>query len=138
MTTALEGGEWSAARPGRTLPKGKTRYSLYRRMCGPQSRSGQVRKISPPPGFAPRIVQPVVGRYTDELPGFTEGGFLIHVVSWSYHKFYQLSDELRLIPLVGVTVPSPPELRSSCNFLRPLQLRSLTTSHPHPTPRLET
>ena len=23
MTTALEGGEWSAARPGRTLPPGK-------------------------------------------------------------------------------------------------------------------
>jgi len=26
MTAALEGGEWSAARPGRTLPTGKTRY----------------------------------------------------------------------------------------------------------------
>jgi len=26
MTAALEGGEWSAARPGRTLPPGKTRY----------------------------------------------------------------------------------------------------------------
>jgi len=24
MTAALEGGEWSAARPGRTLPPGKT------------------------------------------------------------------------------------------------------------------
>jgi len=24
MTTALEGGEWSAARPGRTLPLGNT------------------------------------------------------------------------------------------------------------------
>jgi hypothetical protein len=36
MTTALEGGEWSAARPGRTLPPGKTRYPLYRRLGGPQ------------------------------------------------------------------------------------------------------
>ena len=26
MTTALEGGEWSAARRGRTLPPGKTWY----------------------------------------------------------------------------------------------------------------
>jgi len=26
MTAALEGGEWSAARPGRTLPPGKTHY----------------------------------------------------------------------------------------------------------------
>jgi len=30
MTAALEGGEWSAARPGRTLPPGKIRYPLYR------------------------------------------------------------------------------------------------------------
>jgi hypothetical protein len=33
------------------LPPGKTRYPLYRRLGGPQGRSGQVRKISPPPGF---------------------------------------------------------------------------------------
>ena len=31
------GGEWSAARPGRTLPPGKTRYPFYRRLGGPQS-----------------------------------------------------------------------------------------------------
>jgi len=30
------------------LPMGKTRYPLYRRLGGPQSRSGRVRKISPP------------------------------------------------------------------------------------------
>ena len=29
MTAALEGGEWSAARPGRTLPLAKTRYPFY-------------------------------------------------------------------------------------------------------------
>ena len=40
MTAALEGGEWSAARPGRTLPPRKTRYPLYRRLGGPQGRSG--------------------------------------------------------------------------------------------------
>jgi len=32
---------------------GKTRYPLYRRLGGPQGRSGQVRKISSPPGFDP-------------------------------------------------------------------------------------
>jgi hypothetical protein len=32
---------------------------------GLQSRSGQVRKISPPPGFDPRTVQSVASRYTD-------------------------------------------------------------------------
>jgi hypothetical protein len=68
MTSALEGGEWSAARPGRTLPPGKTRYPLYRKLGGPQ---GHVRKISPPTGFDPRSVQPVVSRYTDWATGPT-------------------------------------------------------------------
>jgi len=44
MTTELEGGEVSASRPGRSLPPGKTRCPLYRRLGGPQGRSGQVRK----------------------------------------------------------------------------------------------
>ena len=65
MTTALERGEGSASRPGRSLPPGKTRYPLYRRLSGPQGRSGQVRKISPPPGLDPRTVQPVASSYTD-------------------------------------------------------------------------
>jgi len=39
--------------PGALYPRGKTRYPLYRRLGGPQGRSGQVRKISPPPGFDP-------------------------------------------------------------------------------------
>jgi hypothetical protein len=41
-----------------------TRYPLYRRLGGPQGRSGQVLKISPPSGFDPRIVQLVASRYT--------------------------------------------------------------------------
>ena len=48
---ALEGGEVSASRPGRSLPPIKTRYPLYRRLGGPQGRSGQVRKISHPTGI---------------------------------------------------------------------------------------
>jgi hypothetical protein len=48
-----------------TLPPGKTRYPSYRRLGGPQGRSGRVRKISPPPGFDPRTVQPLVNRYTN-------------------------------------------------------------------------
>jgi hypothetical protein len=65
LTSALEEGEGSASRPVRFLPPGKTRYPLYRRLGGPQGRSGQVRKISPAPGFDPRTVQPVASRYTD-------------------------------------------------------------------------
>jgi len=63
-TSALDGGGCSTARPGR-FPPGKNRYPLYRRLGGPQGRSGQVREISPTPGFDPRTVQPVASRYTD-------------------------------------------------------------------------
>jgi hypothetical protein len=59
------------------LPAGKIRYALYRRLGGPQSRSGWVRKISTPPGFDPRTVQPVESRYIDwAIPacsGYTRG-----------------------------------------------------------------
>jgi hypothetical protein len=48
-----------------TLPSGKTQYPLYRRMGGRQGQSGQVQKISPPPGFDSRIVQPVMNRCTN-------------------------------------------------------------------------
>ena len=47
MTAALEGGEWSAARPGRTLPPGKTRYLLYRGLGGLQGRSGLTENLVP-------------------------------------------------------------------------------------------
>jgi hypothetical protein len=46
--------------PAALYPQGKTRYPLYKRLGGPQGRSGQVRKILPPPGFDPRTVQSVV------------------------------------------------------------------------------
>ena len=65
MTTTLEGGERSASHPGRSLPPGKTRYPLYRRLGGPQGWSGQARKISSPLGFDPRTIQPVSSYYTD-------------------------------------------------------------------------
>ena len=50
------GGQHHA--PAALLP-GKTRLG------GPQGLSEWVRKISPPPGFDPRTVQPVASRYTD-------------------------------------------------------------------------
>ena len=53
------------ATPRSLYPWGKTRYPLYRGLGGPQGRSGQVRKISPPSGVNPRTVQPVASRYTD-------------------------------------------------------------------------
>jgi hypothetical protein len=65
MTTTLQRSEGSASRPGRSLPPGKTRAPLYRRMGGSQGRSGQVRKISPPQEFDPRTVQLAASRCTD-------------------------------------------------------------------------
>ena len=50
MTAALEGGEWAAARPDRTLPPGKTRYPFYRRLCEPQGWSVRAENLVPP-GF---------------------------------------------------------------------------------------
>jgi len=47
MTSAVEGGEWSAARLGRSLLPGKIRYPLYRRLSGPQGRSGHAENLAP-------------------------------------------------------------------------------------------
>ena len=44
---ALEGCEGSASRASRTLPPGKTRYPLYRRLDGTQGRSGRGGKSRP-------------------------------------------------------------------------------------------
>ena len=70
MTAALEAGEWSAARPGRILPPGKTRYQFYRRLSGPQGRSGRAENLVPT-GIRFQTVQPVVSRYTDWATGPT-------------------------------------------------------------------
>ena len=58
MTAALEGGEWSAARPAHALPMGKTRYPFYRRLGGPQGRSGRAKNLVPT-RIRSRTVQPV-------------------------------------------------------------------------------
>jgi hypothetical protein len=46
----------------------KTRYPLYRMLGGPQGRSGQVRKISPPLGFDYRTVQLLASIWSIYLP----------------------------------------------------------------------
>jgi len=53
MTATLEVSEWLAARPGRTLPPGKSRYPLYRRLGGPPGPVWTGKNLAPP-GFAPR------------------------------------------------------------------------------------
>jgi len=64
FTSTLEGG--GGQRHGQAaLPPRKTRYPLYRRLGGPQGRSGRVRKISSPPGFVCRTIQSIASHYTD-------------------------------------------------------------------------
>ena len=48
-----------------TLSPGNTQYPFYRRLGGPQARSGQAPKISSPPGFDPWTVQSVASRCTN-------------------------------------------------------------------------
>jgi len=84
MTAALEGGEWSAARPGRTLFPGKTRYSFYRRLVGPQGRSGRAENLVPT-GIPSRTVQPLIILYTDWATGPTHTHTHTHV--YIYTKF---------------------------------------------------
>ena len=64
MNSALEGGEWSVARPCRILLPGKSLYLLYRGLGGLQGRSGRAENLAPP-GFDPGTVQHVVSRSTD-------------------------------------------------------------------------
>ena len=56
-------------------PGKENRYPLRRRLDEPQGRSGRVPKISPPPGFDPRTVQPVASRHTDwAIPAHVSSG----------------------------------------------------------------
>jgi hypothetical protein len=71
LTSALDGGEWSASRPGRLTRRERAlRYTLGRRLAGPQSRSecgGWGKNSQSPPGLKPPIIQPVAQRFITEL-----------------------------------------------------------------------
>jgi hypothetical protein len=53
LTSVLDGCGWLTPRPGRFIAGNGTRYPLYRRLDGPQGRSGLVREISHAPGCDP-------------------------------------------------------------------------------------
>jgi hypothetical protein len=50
-------------RPSRFTPGKNSRYPLYKKLRGPQCRSGRLCRISPPRRYEPRTAQPVVSRY---------------------------------------------------------------------------
>ena len=57
MTAALEGGEWSAARPGRNLLRERPGTQFTEGYVGPRA-SLDGRKISSAPGFDPEPSRP--------------------------------------------------------------------------------
>jgi hypothetical protein len=95
----------SASRSGHSLLRGKTRYPLYGRLCGSQGRSGQVRKISPPPEFDPRTIQPVAHHYTDwaTRPVFTCMYVLLFLIGCVFVVCYLIYFLLRfsVIPIAS-------------------------------------
>ena len=72
-------------RSGRTLPPGKTRYSFYRRLDGPQGRSGQVENLVPT-GIRSRTVQPVVSRYDQDKIKIEDYKIRFYALLWQSNK----------------------------------------------------
>ena len=109
MTAALEGCDWSAACPGRTLPPGKTRYPFYRRLGGPQGRSGRAENLVPT-GIRSRTVQPVVSPCTDWATRPTRTlPVLLIILSFLFIIFFSFLATLlsyRLVPRLFTTGPA--------------------------------
>jgi hypothetical protein len=64
LTSALNGVVGQRHASAILLP-GKNLVPLYKRLGGPQGRSGRARKISSQTRFDPRTVQPVASHYTN-------------------------------------------------------------------------
>jgi len=100
MTAVLEGGEWSAARPGRTLPSGKAGYPWYRRLSGLMGRSGRAEYLVHI-AIRSRTVQSVLSRYTDWATGPTWKSdillkFISHIGGTDSYKTKKNIIEVRL------------------------------------------
>ena len=89
--------------PPATLPTGKTRYLLYRKLRGPQGQSGWVWIILAPLGFNPRTIQPILSCYTN-------WAILVHHDVFVFKKNKQSLCCLKLLYAL---------LLLSCKFSRP-------------------
>jgi len=65
LTSAIDGVGDQRHAPAALPHVKETRFPLYMRLDAPQGQYERGRKISSPPGFDPRNVQPVASRYTD-------------------------------------------------------------------------
>jgi len=66
--------------PRRHFTPGETRYPFYRRLGGPQGRSGQTENLVPT-GIRSRTVQPVASRYTDWATGPTPIVVVVFIIT---------------------------------------------------------
>jgi hypothetical protein len=72
LTSALDGGEWSATCPCCFTPGGSPQYPLDRRLSGPQNQSGHCgEEISCTAGNWTQTIQPTAHCYTDSHPDMT-------------------------------------------------------------------
>jgi hypothetical protein len=71
--------------PSRT-PGNETGYLLYMRLGGPQGQSGCVHKNSPPPGFNPFTILPVVSHYWPCCPGPQHRKYEIKIYSCNLER----------------------------------------------------
>jgi hypothetical protein len=125
MTVALEGGESSATRPGRTLPPRKTRYPLYRRLGGPHGRYGQA-EILAPPRFDPRTVQPVVSLYPAHVQLISHVNCPGIDLIYSWWDRYQTKETVRevCLNLTDFFPSSPPQKKEEEKRIRLLFVRN--------------
>ena len=75
---------------------------MYRRLCGPQVQSGQVRIILPTPGLDRRTVQIVASRYTDYVspagrpqPVYCKG--VHHSLPFRCWEIFQLKNKITYV-----------------------------------------
>ena len=95
MTATLKGGEWSAARPGRTSPPGKTRYPFYSRLGGPQGWPGRAEKSLPHWNSIPDLPARRSVTTPTELPGL-----LILMIGYCFYSRKQRGSIFGLIMAV--------------------------------------
>jgi len=108
MTEALGGGEWSAARPGRTLPPGKTQYPFYKRLGGPQGRCGRAENLVPT-RIRSRTVQPVTqSLYRLSYPAHcieTSGSKYLRITCMSMLHYIVYLSTIQFCALLSITLP---------------------------------
>jgi hypothetical protein len=80
-----------------TLPQGQTRYTLYRRLDGPQCQFGWVQKMFPALGFSPQTVQPVARHYTDyAIPA--------HPIRWVEENKLFVNKSLKCLSVINIGI----------------------------------